>query len=239
MPNDILIMSMRPAGETLKFIETILSPLKGRRVLDIGCGSGHLLHALAERGARVAGVDPDEAVLELARKAAPSAYLQRAGAEALPFGDGMVQAAIFLNSLHHVPVPLMSTALAEAARVVGREGSVIVVEPLPEGTFFEALRPIEDETRVRLAAQQIIARILQAGVLVEVEQVEFDRVEIFTSVAAFIDRAVAADPARKEKALEEREKVTTRFHTLAEREPRGYVLRQPLRLQHLKVPGQR
>lgn len=236
MRNDVPTMSMRPAGETLKFIETILSPLKGRRVLDIGCGGGHLLHALAERGARVAGVDPDDAVLQLARKAAPSAFLQCVGAEALPFGDGTVQAAIFLNSLHHVPVPQMSAALAEAARVVGREGSVIVVEPLAEGTFFEALRPIEDETRVRHAAQQVIARILQAGVLIEVEQFEYDRVESFASVAAFIDRAVAADPARREKALEGREKVTTRFQTLAEREPRGYVLRQPLRLQHLKLP---
>jgi ubiquinone/menaquinone biosynthesis C-methylase UbiE len=230
-------MSTRSPGDSLTILEAILSPLKGRRILDIGCGGGHLLRALADRGARVAGVDPDEEALALARKTAPAAFLQQAGAEQLPFGDGTVQAAIFLNSLHHVAVPQMSAALAEAARVVGRGGSVIVVEPLAEGTFFEALRPIEDETRVRLAAQQIIARILQAGGLIEADRLEYDRIEHFASVAGFIDRAVGADPARKEKALEEREKVMVRFDTLAERDARGYTLRQPLRLHHLRVPG--
>lgn len=231
-------MNTRAPGDTLAHIEAILSPLKGRRILDVGCGGGHLLRALAAKGARVAGVDPDAAALELARTTAPDALIQQAGAEKLPFGDGMVQAAIFLNSLHHVPVPDMPAALAEAARVVGRGGSVLIVEPLPEGTYFETLRPIEDETAIRLAAQRIIAKTIQAGTLIEADRLEYERVETFGSAAAFIDRAVAADPARKDKALEEREKVTTRFHTLAEREPRGYVLRQPLRLQHLKVPGQ-
>lgn len=230
-------MDTPPPSETLAHIEAILSPLKGRRVLDIGCGGGHLLRALAAKNARVAGVDPDPAALELARKTAPGAFIQQAGAEKLPFGDGMVQAAIFLNSLHHVPVPDMPAALAEAARVVGRGGSVLIVEPLPEGTYFEALRPIEDETTIRLAAQRILTKIIQAGILIEADRLEYERVETFGSAAAFIDRAVAADPARKDKALDEREKVTTRFHTLAERAPRGYVLRQPLRLQHLKVPG--
>lgn len=230
-------MSTQPPADTLTILAAILSPLKGRRVLDIGCGGGHLLRALAEKGARVAGVDPDEAALAQARIAAPTAFIQQAGAELLPFGDGMVQAAIFLNSLHHVAVAQMPAALAEAARVVGRGGSVIVIEPLPEGTFFEALRPIEDETGVRLAAQQIIARILQAGVLIEAARHEYDRVERFSSCAGFIDRAVGADPARKDKALEERERVMVRFDTLAERDARGYTLRQPLRLQHLRVPG--
>ncbi len=230
-------MTLRSTGDTLALIAETLSPLRGRRVLDIGCGNGWLLKALAEQGARVAGIDPDETVLDAARSAAPAAFVQHASAETLPFGDGTVQAAIFLNSLHHVPVPLMSTALAEAARVVGRGGSVVIVEPLPEGTFFEAMRPIEDETKIRLSAQQIVARVLQAGMLIEAARVEYDRIDTFATASAFIDRVVAIDPSRQDKALEEREKVITRFQTLAERDPRGYVLRQPLRLQHLKVPG--
>lgn len=229
-------MSLRPAGDTFRILEALLAPLEGRRFLDIGCGAGKFLQAFAGKGARVAGVDPDMAALQLARKAAPSAYLRQAVAEHLPFADATAHAAIFLNSLHHVPVPAMSAALAEAVRVVGRGGSVIIVEPLPEGTYFEALRPIEDETTVRLAAQQIIARILKTDMLSEVKRLEYDRVDAFPSASAFIDHAVAIDPARKEKALEEREKVITRFETLAVRDPRGYILRQPLRLQHLKVP---
>ncbi|HEY8199674.1 MAG TPA: class I SAM-dependent methyltransferase, partial [Candidatus Limnocylindrales bacterium] len=57
--------------------------------LDVGCGSGALLGELAKRlgPEHVAGVDPSEPFLELARTAVPGAVLQRAAAEQLPFDD--------------------------------------------------------------------------------------------------------------------------------------------------------
>jgi 2-polyprenyl-3-methyl-5-hydroxy-6-metoxy-1,4-benzoquinol methylase len=42
--------------------------LQGARVLEIGCGTGSALVALAERGAQVTGVDSDEASLRVARR---------------------------------------------------------------------------------------------------------------------------------------------------------------------------
>src|SRR5919107_3297667 len=41
--------------------------LRGRRVLEIGCGTGSLLVALAEQGALVTGIDVDEPSLRVAR----------------------------------------------------------------------------------------------------------------------------------------------------------------------------
>ena len=52
-------MWMLPAGDTVEILGGLLAPLQGRRILDIGCGRGNLLQALAERGASVAGLDPD------------------------------------------------------------------------------------------------------------------------------------------------------------------------------------
>lgn len=230
-------MPARPVNDTLRVIRTILAPLEERRILEIGCGRGALLNALAELGAKVAGIDPDQAALAEARKTAPTAILRQAGAERLPFVDGAMHAAIFANSLHHVPVPGMQGALTEAARIVEPGGDVIVVEPLPEGTFFESMRPIEDETLIRLAAQEAIAETLRDGPLLLAQCSEYDRVEIYPTVSDFIDRVVAVDPSRKDRALEEREKVMKRFHILAEHVKGGYLLRQPLRLHHLKVPG--
>jgi SAM-dependent methyltransferase len=229
-------MIARPPGDTVELIAGLFSPLLGRRILDIGCGRGHLLRDLSERGARVAGINADDAAVEAARRAAPTAHVQKASARNLPFNDATVHVAIFVNSLHHLAPDDMTPALVEAARVVGKGGSIVVVEPLSEGTFFEALRLIEDETEVRHAAQQAIRRALRTNLLSEARLIEYERIEAFTDALAFVEHAVATDPTRKQRAREALQKLLARFETLSERNDRGYVLRQPLRLQHLKVP---
>lgn len=225
-----------PAGDTVDILGGLLAPLQGRRILDIGCGRGSLLQALAERGASVAGLDPDEAMLEVAQTLVPKAVLKQGCAQLLPFGDTSMHAAIFLNSLHHIPIPDMLLALEEAARVVGKGGSVIVVEPLSEGSFFDALRLIEDETEVRQAAQDAIVRARRLGIVSEIRQIEYDRIETFADAEAFLERAVVIDPAREERAQAARGKLLARFEALSDHDKGGYVLHQPLRLHHLKVP---
>lgn len=229
-------MDIRPAGDTVDILEKLLAPLQGRRILDIGCGRGNLLQALAERGASVAGLDPDEAMLEIAQALVPKAALKQGCAQLLPWGDTSMHAAIFVNSLHHVPIPDMLLALDEAARVVGKGGSVIVVESLSEGSFFDALRLIEDETDVRHAAQDAIVRARRRGIVSEIRQVEYDRIEVFSDAEAFLARAVTIDPSREERAQAARAKLVARFEALSDHDKGGYVLHQPLRLHHLKVP---
>jgi len=223
-------MNHGPAGDTLKNIEAAFAPLKGKRLLDIGCGPGQLVNALMQKGARIAGIDRDERAVAAARSAFPRAFVRQACAEALPFPDAAFDGAIFLNSLHHVPIGLMPMALAEALRVVGREGSVLVIEPLAEGSFFEALRPLEDEEKIRNAAQKVIAQVVASGGVTLLQVQDYERVEVFATLDHFIDRILDANPDRRERLDDAREKITLRFNTLAEREARGYALRQPLRL---------
>lgn len=229
-------MGMLPAGDTVDILGGLLAPLQGRRILDIGCGRGNLLQALAERGASVAGLDPDEAMLEVAQTLVPKAVLKQGCAQLLPFGDTSMHAAIFLNSLHHIPIPDMLLALEEAARVVGKGGSLIVVESMSEGSFFDALRLIEDETEVRQAAQDAIVRARRRGIVNEIRRIEYDRIETFSDAEAFLERAVVIDPSREERAQAARGKLLARFEALSDHDKGGYVLHQPLRLHHLKVP---
>ena len=154
-----------PEIDAMSVVEAALAPLTGKHVLDIGCGNGVLARSLSERGARIVGVDPNGDALALARQAAPGETFYQAGAEAVPFADSSFDGAIFLNSLHHVPQRAMHQALREAARVTKPAGPIVVIEPLPSGSFFSVLRTVEDESAVRAAAQEVIAEAIESGSL--------------------------------------------------------------------------
>ncbi len=44
--------------------------MRGRRVLDAGCGNGYFSRMLAGRGAEVTGVEPAESLISFAREKA-------------------------------------------------------------------------------------------------------------------------------------------------------------------------
>jgi ubiquinone/menaquinone biosynthesis C-methylase UbiE len=98
--------------------------LVGRRVLDVGCGTGRFALALAERGSRVWGVDPSEEMLAQARSASRgNVAFKRAPAEALPFKNGWFDRAVFRLVVHLVERP---KAFRESARVLGEGGRIVV-----------------------------------------------------------------------------------------------------------------
>lgn len=227
----------RRRADTIDEIERALGGVDGREILDVGCGRGRLAAALARRGARVAAIDPDAAAVEAARRIVPLADVRQGTAEALPFADGSFDGVVMLNSLHHVPGRDLANALRETSRVSRPGAPIVVVEPLAEGTFFEAMRPLEDETELRLAAQNALTRACAPdGPLVLVEVHEFERVEPFRDVDEFLQRLVDADPARAGAVDRARAEVTARFTELVEHEGQGQTLRQPLRM-HRFVKG--
>jgi 2-polyprenyl-3-methyl-5-hydroxy-6-metoxy-1,4-benzoquinol methylase len=65
--------------------------VRGKRVLDVGCGEGRFCRMLAERGAAVAGIDVAQTAR--ARGAAFDAYAV-ASASALPFARGTFDLAV-------------------------------------------------------------------------------------------------------------------------------------------------
>jgi ubiquinone/menaquinone biosynthesis C-methylase UbiE len=101
-----------------------LGPLMSVSLLDVGCGVGLLLREAAERGARVAGVDPTPELLEVASWALPEADLTTGPLNALPYRDGRFDVVTACNTVRYLDD--QPGALAELARVVRCGGRVAI-----------------------------------------------------------------------------------------------------------------
>ncbi|MDB5365596.1 MAG: demethylrebeccamycin-D-glucose O-methyltransferase [Rhodospirillales bacterium] len=225
--------------DSMTLITETLHPLDRKRVLDIGCGGGQLARSLQRRGAVVSGVDPSSEAIEAARALVPQGDFHAVGGETLPFDAGAFGAAIFLNSLHHLPTGAMLPALAEAARVTGADGLVLVIEPATTGSYSAALLPIEDETAVREAAQAAIASAIEQGLFALLRREDYVREETFDGVAPFLERVAAAEESRNEAIAARRPVIEAAFHRAAARDAAGrFVLVQPLQA-HLLQPRAR
>lgn len=181
------------------------------------------------------GIDPGVDAIRAAMAAVPQANFVEGMAEALPFDTATFDLCTMINALHHVPEMAMQAALREAARVVRPNGVVIIVEPLATGTFFSALRLVEDETVVRLAAQRAIETATRSGVLVRRATLNYIRCDVFRTVDGFLDRIVAVDPSRRETVEQNKSAVRAAVLAAAERDSEGsLIFDQPIKADILE-----
>ena len=110
----------------LTIINARLGDVDGRRVLDAGMGTGRVARALADRGARVVGVDLTPEMLSRCRSRAPeaSAVIARVGAP-LPFADESFDDAVCIRVLKYFGE--WGAAFEQFRRVL-RPGARLVVE---------------------------------------------------------------------------------------------------------------
>lgn len=95
-----------------------------RRVLEIGCGTGHFVDGLAERGSLAIGLDRSLSMLREARRCRRGSPFVLADAHGLPLRDQAVDVAVLITTLEFVESPAL--ALRESVRVAER-GLVLVV----------------------------------------------------------------------------------------------------------------
>jgi SAM-dependent methyltransferase len=109
---------------------SVLGPLRaaledapGRRLVDVGGGTGNYALALRHEGWEPLVIDRSAAML--ARAAAKGLATLRGDAQALPLADSSADAVMLVSMLHHVDDP--GRALAEARRVLAPGGRLALM----------------------------------------------------------------------------------------------------------------
>ena len=140
--------AMRDTPEVLKEKVEFAKPQSTDVVLDIACGPGAFVLAVAPRVQFARGVDLTPEMLRRARayqaeKQIPNAAFVRGDAEQLPFPAGTFDLVSCQCAFHHLPKPQL--VLREMVRVAKPEGRLLIIDPLaPESdSKFEMHNRIE------------------------------------------------------------------------------------------------
>jgi ubiquinone/menaquinone biosynthesis C-methylase UbiE len=209
--------------------------LDNLQIVDVGAGAGDLVRYMTSQGARVTGLECGVLQLEKARSCplqGDEIYIEGIAQE-MPFADASFDAVIFFNSLHHVPLEHMATALDEARRVVRANGTVYVAEPIAAGSGFELHAPIDDETVVRAAAYEVIKKATTRGFM-QISEIFYQTEYHYKDFAAFKEEVIRVEPRRRELFEAIENDLREVYDSLGVAQESGRRFEQPMRVNLLK-----
>ncbi|MFB6210879.1 MAG: trans-aconitate 2-methyltransferase [Halobacteriales archaeon] len=122
----------------------LLDPEPDERILDLGCGTGHLTAEIADTGAEVIGVDADPEMIAQARDNYPSMTFRQADARTVTFEDPFD--AVFSNAVLHW-ITDVESVLANIRRLL-----------VPGGRLVAELGGADNVGTIRQALHEELAR---------------------------------------------------------------------------------
>jgi SAM-dependent methyltransferase len=93
-------------------------------VLDLGAGTGKLTRSLVPRFARVVAVEPDDAMRAVLDEVVPGAEAFAGRGDAIPLGDGEVNAVFSAEAFHWFATP---ESVGEIVRVLRPRGALVLL----------------------------------------------------------------------------------------------------------------
>jgi ubiquinone/menaquinone biosynthesis C-methylase UbiE len=104
-------------------------PEAGMEVLDIGCGTGAHLKLYRDLECNVCGIDQSEAMLNIARKKlGETADLRLGDATGTGFPEQRFDLILCCTVLHEMPQEVRVKVLAEAGRILRKDGRMLVID---------------------------------------------------------------------------------------------------------------
>jgi len=137
---------LAPPADTpfaIEYAYNLLGDVRGKRVLDLGCGDGENTILLVNRGAKVCGVDLSDALISLARRRmqvngfVEGFEFSSGSVHELPFPDRSFDVVFGMATLHHYNLELASR---EVWRVLRPGGYAIFKEPVRNSRFLRLIR---------------------------------------------------------------------------------------------------
>jgi SAM-dependent methyltransferase len=158
---DFVISGGRKVGPRFIKALSLAGDLRGKRVLDVGCGRGELVIQSAMRGADAWGIDYAQAAVDIADRALATidadlrerTHVRQADVKALPFEDAFFDAVFMMDVVEHLYPHELAQAFDELHRTI-RPGGVLVMHTSPNKVFEAVIYP-NYSRRINQAARGI------------------------------------------------------------------------------------
>ena len=159
-------------ASALEMIVDAAAPGADDTVLDVACGGGIVVCALAPHVRHATGIDMTPAMLDRARRLAAEKGIANVGWQegdvaALPYPDGTFTIVVSRFAVHHFPDP--SAVFAEMVRVCAPGGRIVVIDTCAsadpaKAAEFNRLEKLRDPSHVRaLALAELQGLFRRAG----------------------------------------------------------------------------
>jgi len=127
----------------LEYAYYLLGDIQGKIVLDLGCGNGENLVLLAERGAKLIGIDVSPDLARLAEKRIALAGIKAdvvvGSAYQTHLRDESVDVIFCIAIIHHLDI---RQVCSEIFRILKKGGFVVLLEPIRFSTLYDRCRKL-------------------------------------------------------------------------------------------------
>lgn len=123
---DIFPETISQDDEQIKRISSLVKNMKGKAILDVGCGKGRFVNFFSNRAKEIVGIEPAKKLLEEGKKKYPKLKLLPGSATEIPFPDNTFDVVLCVEVLEHVPE--IDEALKEMKRVLKKAGELIIID---------------------------------------------------------------------------------------------------------------
>jgi len=173
---DYVTSAVHSSGADLDQIESLLQGRKSARVLDLGCGGGHVSYRASPHVAQVVACDVTQAMLQVvattaAQRGLSNITVQQAAAENLPFSDASFDIVLSRFTAHHWQN--LEAGLRQARRVLKPAGQAVFIDTITPAdpvldTHFQAIELLRDASHVRnYSVAELVSSLSRSGLVLE------------------------------------------------------------------------